>query len=168
MAGGATNKKAPSKAVEAKRAVRFPNPTGALRQHVAMVEAATSPPPGIRVRPAALPLETSGVAPETRAREIVRQLQATGLARRQEGPPSPILALRSSEVLDDPPSLGSQVRALRRARDLTQAQLARRAGVGRRFIIDLEGGKAGVELGLVLQVLRALGGALRLEVADHG
>lgn len=40
---------------------------------------------------------------------------------------------------------------------LTQAQLAVKAGVGRRFIVDLEAGHDRAELAKVLEVLRALG-----------
>jgi HTH-type transcriptional regulator/antitoxin HipB len=48
--------------------------------------------------------------------------------------------------------------ALARKRDLmTQRELAIAAGVGNRFIVDLEAGKETVRFGLVLQVLSVLG-----------
>jgi HTH-type transcriptional regulator/antitoxin HipB len=50
-------------------------------------------------------------------------------------------------------------RAVREERDahgLTQAQLAEKAGVGRRFIVDLEAGHQRAELAKVLDVLDAL------------
>lgn len=49
------------------------------------------------------------------------------------------------------------VEAWRKLRGLTQAQLADRAGVGRRTIIRLEGGDGGVTVENLLRVLRALG-----------
>ncbi|MDR0626918.1 MAG: helix-turn-helix transcriptional regulator [Bifidobacteriaceae bacterium] len=54
-------------------------------------------------------------------------------------------------------SLGEQVRCARRAQLLTQAQLAARAGVGRRFVLDIEAGHPRAELAKSLQVLSALG-----------
>ena len=45
---------------------------------------------------------------------------------------------------------------------LTQPDLALTAGVGVRFIVDLEGGKPTVRLEQVLRVIDALGGSLAL------
>lgn len=120
------------------------------------------------MRPPALPTEAPTAQPGSRARTIVRQLQAAHPSRSEPAkidPSSPSLTPSHflSGELDNPSSLDSQIRALRRARDLTQEQLAMIAGVGRRFVIDLERGNATAELGLVLQVLRALGCSLRLE-----
>lgn len=58
--------------------------------------------------------------------------------------------------------LGDWVRRTRRALTLTQSELALVSGVGVRFIVDLEAGKPTVRLGLVLQVIEALGGKLQL------
>jgi y4mF family transcriptional regulator len=53
--------------------------------------------------------------------------------------------------------IGAQVRDARRARGLTQAVLAERAGVSRKFVIDLERGqRTRAELDRVLAVVRAL------------
>lgn len=52
---------------------------------------------------------------------------------------------------------GVIVRARRKARRLTQAELAAAAGVGRRFIVELEQGKPSVELEKALRVARRLG-----------
>lgn len=49
---------------------------------------------------------------------------------------------------------------------LTQSDLALAAGVGLRFIVDLEGGKATVRLEQVLRVIDALGGSLELMGLD--
>lgn len=58
--------------------------------------------------------------------------------------------------------LGDALRAARKHLGLTQPQLALAAGVGVRFIVDLEAGKATVRLQHVLRVIDALGGTLQL------
>jgi y4mF family transcriptional regulator len=50
---------------------------------------------------------------------------------------------------------------------LTQPELALAAGVGVRFIVDLEGGKPTVRLEQVLRVIDALGGSLSLTGLDN-
>jgi y4mF family transcriptional regulator len=55
------------------------------------------------------------------------------------------------------PRLGIQVKERRRIAGLTQAVTARRAGVGLRFIRDLEQGKATVRVDKVNQVLALFG-----------
>lgn len=59
--------------------------------------------------------------------------------------------------------LGQAVRAGRKALKLTQEQLAFAAGVGSRFIVDLEAGKATLSLEPALRVVDALGGRLQLQ-----
>ena len=56
-----------------------------------------------------------------------------------------------------PAEIGDIVRTTRKAFGLRQDQLAGAAGVGLRFIVELEGGKPTVQLGKTLQVLFALG-----------
>ena len=58
--------------------------------------------------------------------------------------------------------LGHALRAARKQLGLTQPQLALAAGVGVRFIVDLEAGKATLRLENVLRVIDALGGTLQL------
>ena len=58
--------------------------------------------------------------------------------------------------------LGEALRAARKQLGLTQPQLALAAGVGVRFIVDLEAGKATVRLENVLRVIDALGGEVQL------
>lgn len=58
--------------------------------------------------------------------------------------------------------LGDALRAARKQLGLTQPQLALAAGVGVRFIVDLESGKPTVRLESVLRVVDALGGTLQL------
>jgi HTH-type transcriptional regulator/antitoxin HipB len=59
--------------------------------------------------------------------------------------------------IETPEHLGDVVRRARKALSLTQPQLALAAGVGVRFIVDLEAGKPTVRLENVLLVLQALG-----------
>ena len=59
--------------------------------------------------------------------------------------------------------LGDALRAARKQLGLTQPQLALAAGVGVRFIVDLEAGKATVQLQQVLRVIDALGGELKID-----
>ena len=59
--------------------------------------------------------------------------------------------------------LGQYVRQMRKAQQLTQQELAVASGVGIRFIVDLEKGKASCQVGKVLAVLQMLG--LRIEFA---
>ncbi|WP_030440631.1 helix-turn-helix transcriptional regulator [Actinoplanes subtropicus] len=53
--------------------------------------------------------------------------------------------------------LGSYLRECRREAGLSQADLAARATVSRRWLSDLEAGKPTVEVGLVFKVISALG-----------
>ena len=56
-----------------------------------------------------------------------------------------------------PADLGAVVRAVRKAQELRQDELAGAAGVGMRFVVELEAGKPTAQLGKTLQVLQALG-----------
>lgn len=79
-----------------------------------------------------------------------------------------------------PQQLGDALRAARKHLALTQPQLALAAGVGVRFIVDLEAGKPTLRLENILRVIDALGGEIRLlglpsdaaesqhKVRDHG
>jgi len=58
--------------------------------------------------------------------------------------------------------LGRALRAARKQLGLTQPQLALAAGVGVRFIVDLEAGKPTLRLESVLRVIDALGGEIHL------
>lgn len=61
-----------------------------------------------------------------------------------------------------PRQLGDALRTARKQLGLTQPELALAAGVGVRFIVDLEAGKPTLRLENVLRVIDALGGELRL------
>ena len=62
-----------------------------------------------------------------------------------------------------PAELGKIIRSARQNLKLRQDQLAGAAGVGTRFIGDLEAGKPTTHLGKVLAVLDALGCRIRIE-----
>ena len=53
--------------------------------------------------------------------------------------------------------IGKRVRAARRSMGMTQQRFADLAGVGRRFLIELERGKSTLEIGRVLSVCKAAG-----------
>ncbi|WP_210243835.1 helix-turn-helix transcriptional regulator [Mesorhizobium sp. B2-1-3A] len=65
-------------------------------------------------------------------------------------------ALQGSTITS-PADLGRLVRAARKRRDFSQQQFADLAGVGRRFLSELENGKPTLELGKVLKVAGAAG-----------
>ena len=65
--------------------------------------------------------------------------------------------------IDSTQALGAALRAARKQLGLTQADLALAAGVGVRFVVDLEAGKPTVRLEQVLRVIDALGGRVRLD-----
>jgi y4mF family transcriptional regulator len=57
-------------------------------------------------------------------------------------------------------TLGAALRAARKRIGLSQSDLSLAAGVGVRFIVDLEGGNPTVRLEQVLRVIDPLGGVL--------
>ncbi|WP_101674303.1 helix-turn-helix domain-containing protein [Alloalcanivorax mobilis] len=59
--------------------------------------------------------------------------------------------------VDNPAELGRRIRAARKAQGLTQVDLAEIAGVGPRFLSELERGKDTVRLGLALKIARLVG-----------
>ena len=83
-------------------------------------------------------------------------------------------------TIRSPRQLGDALRAARKQLGLTQPRLALAAGVGVRFIVDLEAGKPTLRLQNVLRVIDALGGEIQLrdlpsvvaddqrEGGDHG
>ena len=60
-------------------------------------------------------------------------------------------------IAKNPRDIGLLMREQRRKLGLDQSELARRAGVSRQWIIEVEKGKARAEIGLVLRVLGVLG-----------
>jgi len=84
--------------------------------------------------------------------------------------------MKTMTTIKSPQELGDALRSARKQLGLTQPQLALAAGVGVRFIVDLESGKSTVRLDSVLRVIDALGGVINLdglpasanEVSTHG
>ncbi len=70
-------------------------------------------------------------------------------------------------TISDPASLGSLIRDARRALGLRQPDLALSAGVGVRFLVDIEKGKPTAQIGKVMQVLTALGIEIELSIPDN-
>ena len=56
-----------------------------------------------------------------------------------------------------PADLGAVIREHRKLRGLDQAELAKRIGASRQWVVGIERGRARAELGLVLRALDALG-----------
>ena len=63
--------------------------------------------------------------------------------------------------------LGGFLRARRNELGMDQATLARKAGTSRKWLIEAENGKPGVEIGMVLRTFRALDIAIGLSVDDQ-
>lgn len=63
-----------------------------------------------------------------------------------------MINIHSTEQLDQ------ALRSARKQLGLTQSELALTAGVGVRFIVDLEAGKPTVRLETVMRIIEALGG----------
>ena len=84
--------------------------------------------------------------------------------------------MKTMTAIKSPQELGDALRYARKRLGLTQPRLALAAGVGVRFIVDLESGKPTVRLDSVLRVIDALGGVIKLdglpssasEVSTHG
>jgi HTH-type transcriptional regulator/antitoxin HipB len=70
--------------------------------------------------------------------------------------------------LRTPADIGALIKARRLALGLDQAGLANRADVSRLWINQVERGKPGASLGLILRTLLALGIQLTGETADSG
>jgi HTH-type transcriptional regulator / antitoxin HipB len=66
-------------------------------------------------------------------------------------------------LLRTPIDLGFAIRDRRRRLALDQAALAKRVGVSRKWISDIEQGKPGAAVGLILRTLDALGLRLTLD-----
>ena len=62
---------------------------------------------------------------------------------------------------------GAVIRDKRLRLGLSQADLARKVGVGRQWIVEVEKGKSGAPLGLILRTLEALGISLTGSEGDR-
>lgn len=77
--------------------------------------------------------------------------------KRRQKVPAREGALAVNTAIKSAAEFGRAVRDQRRALGLTQEELAARCGVGKRFIIDLEGGKQTTQLGKALTVAIEVG-----------
>lgn len=92
-------------------------------------------------------------------------LDALGMPRGSVVPPPPArLPPTTQPARQDRPEavqsvadIGKRVRAARRAMGMTQQRFADLAGVGRRFLVELERGKPSLEIDRVLAVCKAAG-----------
>lgn len=109
------------------------------------------------------------------ATEAVRATLSTGVAvnrpvdttaRGRKEIPEPIAERRHSarvqvhapgEPIDSPAALGARIRAARKVMRMNQQRFADLAGVGRRFLSEVEAGKPGAEFGKVLACCAAAG-----------
>lgn len=154
-------RKSSSPGTAKKPKVRFPTQGSAVRQLAGRVEALQGANlDRLFARDGAVGRDVT--VPSLEARVLATAAhQGVPRPRPSEGP-----RLQPAE-LPDVEALGRVVRARRQILGLSQHDLADQAGVGRRFISDLEGGKPTVEFGRVLQVFAALG--LSLTARDgHG
>lgn len=66
-------------------------------------------------------------------------------------------------LIRTPTDLGAVIRDHRRQRGLDQQELAKKIGVSRQWLVEVEKGKPRAEVGLVLRALDALGVALSID-----
>ena len=69
-------------------------------------------------------------------------------------------------LINNSGDLGNIIKETRKKQGLTQTTLAATSGVGIRFIIDLEKGKATAALGKVIHVMKMLGIDIDLKVPE--
>ncbi len=65
-------------------------------------------------------------------------------------------------IVRTPAELGATIRDRRRRLGLEQRVLAQKVGVSRQWVIEMERGKRGAEIGLIFRTLAALGIVLRI------
>jgi transcriptional regulator with XRE-family HTH domain len=53
--------------------------------------------------------------------------------------------------------MGRRIRAAREAKEMTQAMLAARAGISRKYVVDLEAGRYDPTVGVLRRIAKALG-----------
>jgi y4mF family transcriptional regulator len=70
--------------------------------------------------------------------------------------------LKSSSKIENPQELGKHLLKERKHLKLTQREISEFADVGRKFIIEVEKGKATAQIGKVFELLNSLGLELHL------
>ena len=71
-------------------------------------------------------------------------------------------------ALRTPADIGALIKDRRRALGLDQAELAQHIGVGRLWVNQVEKGKPGASLGLVLRALQAVGVDIKVSIDEIG
>jgi HTH-type transcriptional regulator / antitoxin HipB len=66
-------------------------------------------------------------------------------------------------LIRTPADLGALIRDYRRRQDLDQQALAKKIGVSRQWVVEIEKGKARAEVGLILRALDVLGVPLSVD-----
>jgi y4mF family transcriptional regulator len=101
---------------------------------------------------------------QSRARDILDALGAPAAGgrsradlRRPSPPAAPAADAGSGQPVRSVADIGNRVREARRAMGMTQQRFADLAGVGRRFLVELEHGKPSLEIARVLAVCKAAG-----------
>lgn len=74
---------------------------------------------------------------------------------------SPYGDFEATMFIRTPQDIGALLRESRKKTGLGQAELARRIGVSRQWVVEVERGKPRAEMGLVLRALNALGNPLQ-------
>ena len=90
--------------------------------------------------------------PDAYTRRREQDNASEGQATRPEAAPGP-----DGVEITSPEALGRLIRSVRERRNLSQQSFADLAGVGRRFVSELENGKSTLELGKVLKVTGTAG-----------
>lgn len=72
----------------------------------------------------------------------------------------------TEEVAMNMKELGEFIAAERKRQGVTQLQLSQAADVGRRFVVEVESGKATVQAGKLLKVLDTLGVSIALTTPE--
>jgi HTH-type transcriptional regulator/antitoxin HipB len=156
-----------NRANEAVRGISAINNAGGISEAVAAMARANEAARGLSVMNSTDALGAAVIA-TSRANDAVTTYRVPyptgiglGLAHAQPSPPKAVVAsgIRKTDLhsIRSPADLGTLIRTAREARRLSQQDFADLAGVGRRFLSELENGKATVELGKVLLVLAAAG-----------
>lgn len=92
--------------------------------------------------------------------QLADQLKKIGMSRTGAAQPPESrnsVSQSSGGAIQSATDIGAAIRAARKAKGLTQQNFADLAGVGRRFLSELESGKPTLEIGKVLKVAAAAG-----------
>jgi y4mF family transcriptional regulator len=168
---------------KAKPIVRYPTAGNALRVHLDEIRKGGSLSAAVEERRKDKQEKKSGKVLASRLLDPVVEhvsVKRLVLKRRSSDASPTITSLRpahaqvfsaffpQSAAIAAAETLGRTARLRRQSLRLTQKQLAMHAGVGRRFIVDLERGKPTLEIGKVLTVVQALGLTLSAQAPDVG